>query len=134
MMWNNIVKIALCSWLLSAHAASDVYPLQTEKQTAQFQHLLTDLRCLVCQNQNLADSNAPLARNLKQVIYEQVEAGHSDSEIIQYLTARYGDFILFNPPLKGITWLLWFGPWLFLGLGFWFYWHVGLQRAEKAGD
>lgn len=97
--------------------ANSFYPLDTPKQSAQFNHLLRELRCLVCQNQDLADSNAGLAKDLRQEVYQLVKKGQSDSEIIQYLTARYGDFILFNPPVKAVTALLWFGPALFLLLG-----------------
>ncbi len=98
--------------------ASDIYPLESAKQEAQFQHLLKQLRCLVCQNQDLSDSNAPLAVDLKKQIYHRVQQGQSDHEIITYLTERYGDFILFKPPVKGATLLLWLGPagFFFIGL------------------
>lgn len=97
--------------------ASSFYPLDSEKKEAQFQHLLKDLRCLVCQNQDLADSNAELAKDLRQQVYELVRDGKSDTEINDYLTARYGDFILFKPPFKAATLILWLGPFLFLLLG-----------------
>lgn len=100
--------------------AGAIYPLNTAKQDAQFQGLLRELRCLVCQNQDLADSNAPLAVDLREEVYRLVQSGQSDTEIVDYLTARYGDFILFKPPLKTVTYVLWFAPGLFLlsGLGF----------------
>lgn len=101
--------------------ANSLYPLPTIQQEAQFSHLLRDLRCLVCQNQDLADSNAPLAQDLRHQVYDLVKSGQSDEEIIQYLTARYGDFILFKPPVKAITGLLWFGPGLFLCVGLWIF-------------
>src|SRR4051812_28522530 len=94
--------------------AKNIYPLATLKQEVQFTHLLKELRCLVCQNQDLADSNAGLAQDLRGKIYSLVKAGKSDSEIINYLTALYGDFILFKPPVKPLTMMLWFGPLLFL--------------------
>jgi cytochrome c-type biogenesis protein CcmH len=72
------------------------------------------LRCLVCQNQSLADSNAELAGDLRKQVREQVAAGRSDDEIIDYLVQRYGDFVRYDPPLKGITALLWFGPFVLL--------------------
>lgn len=97
--------------------ATSLYPLDSAAKTAQFRHLLKDLRCLVCQNQDLADSNAQLAKDLRQQVYVMVKAGQSDSEIRDYLTARYGDFILFQPPVKSVTLFLWFGPCLFLMLG-----------------
>jgi cytochrome c-type biogenesis protein CcmH len=97
--------------------ANSFYPLDSAQKEAQFNHLLKDLRCLVCQNQDLADSNADLAKDLRAQVYQMVKGGKSDSEISDYLTARYGDFILFKPPVKGITLLLWFGPILFILIG-----------------
>lgn len=94
------------------------YPFKDPKQQQQFQSLLKELRCLVCQNQDLADSNASLAQDLKQVVYQKVLAHQSDLEIKAFLTKRYGDFVLFKPPFKLQTLLLWFGPFVMLVLGF----------------
>ena len=79
--------------------------------------LAAELRCLVCQNQTLADSHADLALDLRNSIREQMERGASDREIVGFMTARYGDFILYRPPLKAATLLLWFGPFLLLAIG-----------------
>jgi cytochrome c-type biogenesis protein CcmH len=79
--------------------------------------LAEDLRCLVCQNESLAGSHAPLAVDLRQQIREQMKAGKSDKEIIAFMTERYGDFVLFRPPVKMTTYLLWFGPFLLLAVG-----------------
>ncbi len=111
-------------------SANTFYPLNTVKQDAQFNHLLRDLRCLVCQNQDLADSNASLAKDLRQEVYELVKQGQSDDEIIRYLTSRYGDFILFKPPVKALTALLWFGPLFFLFLGLLIFWKTCFKRDE----
>jgi cytochrome c-type biogenesis protein CcmH len=97
--------------------AADRYHFQSPKQDAQFQYLIKEMRCMVCSHQNLAESNAPLAMDMKQVIYQQVINGQSDSDIIQYMTSRYGDVILFKPPLKSMTWVLWFAPFILLVLG-----------------
>ena len=113
-----ILVVMPLSWL---HANNAIYPLPTAKQDAQFKHLLTELRCLVCQNQDLADSNAGLALDLREKVYNMVRDNRSDQEIIDYLTTRYGDFILFKPPMKSITLLLWFAPFLFLGGGLTFF-------------
>ena len=83
----------------------------------RFTDLTKDLRCLVCQNQSLADSSADLAQDLREEIYNEMIAGKSNSEIIDYLVARYGDFVLYRPPLKPVTYLLWIGPALFLIIG-----------------
>lgn len=110
--------------------ANTNYPLQSKKQEVQFEHLLKDLRCLVCQNQDLADSNAQLAKDLRLQVYEMVKDGKSDTEITDYLTYRYGDFILFKPPVKAVTYVLWFGPFVFLGLGFLIFWRTCLKRSH----
>ena len=73
-----------------------------------------ELRCLVCQNQTIADSNAELAIDLKNQVREKLGQGMSDKDVIDYMVQRYGDFVLYRPPVKTITWLLWFGPFLLL--------------------
>jgi cytochrome c-type biogenesis protein CcmH len=98
-------------------ASTEQYPFENNLQRQQFQRLSRELRCLVCQNQDLADSNASLAKDLKSLVYQKVIAHESDSEIKAFLTQRYGDFILFKPPIKQQTYLLWFGPLLMLLLG-----------------
>ncbi|KTC88682.1 cytochrome c-type biogenesis protein CcmH [Fluoribacter dumoffii] len=119
-------------FLSSSIWANSTYPLDSPQKEAQFQHLLKDLRCLVCQNQDLADSNAELAKDLRNQVYQMVKEGKSDTEISDYLTARYGDFILFNPPVKAVTFLLWFGPIVFLFLGFVIFWRTCFGgRARK---
>ncbi|HSJ79640.1 MAG TPA: cytochrome c-type biogenesis protein [Thiobacillus sp.] len=79
--------------------------------------LAEDLRCLVCQNESLAGSHAALAEDLRREIRTLMRAGKSDREVVDYLTERYGDFVLYRPPFKPVTWLLWLGPVLFLGIG-----------------
>jgi cytochrome c-type biogenesis protein CcmH len=82
--------------------------------------LAHELRCLVCQNQTIADSNAPLAVDLRNQIREQLAAGKSDGDVIDFMVQRYGDFVLYRPPFKATTILLWAGPFLFLVLGVFF--------------
>jgi cytochrome c-type biogenesis protein CcmH len=118
----------MCLLIHTAVFSNTLYPLDTVKQDAQFSHLLRELRCLVCQNQDLADSNASLAKDLRDEVYALVKDGKSDDDIVHYLTDRYGDFILFKPPVKAITALLWFGPLLFLLLGLMFFWRTFLKR------
>jgi cytochrome c-type biogenesis protein CcmH len=102
--------------------------------TARLKHLETDLRCLVCQNQTLADSDAPLAADLRREVRELAVAGKSDDDIRAYLTARYGDFVLYNPPVKRTTWVLWFGPFVLLGCGTIAWAAILRQRAKPAVD
>lgn len=94
-------------------------------------HLLTqELRCVVCQNENLADSTAPLAQDLKREIREQMAAGRSNDDIKAFLVARYGDFITYRPPVRAGTLLLWGGPLLFVGVAAWVW---RRNRSEPAG-
>jgi cytochrome c-type biogenesis protein CcmH len=81
--------------------------------------LSEELRCLVCQNQTLADSHAELAIDLKNQVREKLAAGMSNQDVINYMVERYGDFVLYKPPVKGTTWLLWFGPFVLLVAGIW---------------
>ncbi len=94
-------------------------PLQfeTAEQEQRFQQLTEELRCLLCQNQNLADSDAPLAHDLRLEIHEMLLAGRNDDEIRGFLVERYGDFVLYRPPVKGNTLLLWLMPLLLLLAG-----------------
>jgi cytochrome c-type biogenesis protein CcmH len=97
-------------FVLSGLSAQD-NALKTQERIRQLEE---KLRCLVCQNQTLADSNAELAGDLRRQVAEQVAAGKSDAQIIEYLTARYGDFVLYDPPFKARTLLLWVGPFALL--------------------
>ena len=112
-------------WLLviiflipSLVAAEEARPLADNPQVeARLKTLAVELRCLVCQNQTLADSNAPLAEDLRREVREMITKGMSDREIIDFLVQRYGDFVLYRPPWKATTTLLWLGPFLLLIAG-----------------
>lgn len=91
--------------------------------------LAEDLRCLVCQNESLAGSHAELAEDLRREIRAQMQTGKNDQEVVAYLTERYGDFVLYRPPFKPVTYLLWLGPLLFLGLGG-AIWYVTLKKRR----
>jgi len=93
--------------------------------------LATALRCLVCQNQTLADSNAPLAVDLRNQIREQLKSGKSERDVLEYMVARYGDFVLYRPPLKAATIALWAGPFVFLVLGAWILVRLLRRRAPE---
>lgn len=102
----------------SVASANTAVPTEHDPLTAKREiDLATKLRCLVCQNQSIAESNAELAQDLRRQIHEQIVAGKSDREIVDYMTARYGDFVLYQPPFKGTTLLLWLGPLLLLLAG-----------------
>lgn len=95
----------------------------------RLKRLSEELRCLVCQNQTLADSNADLAVDLKRQIETLLAQGQSDSQILDYMVARYGDFVLYRPPLQSNTWLLWFGPFAMLAGGGLLWWLI--QRRNR---
>ncbi len=117
--------VSLCAALmlvLTGVVAAQVFEAREfkEPENAQrYRTLINELRCLVCQNQNLADSNATLAADLRQLTYDMILDGKSDEEIIEFMVARYGDFVLYRPPLKPTTLMLWIGPLLLLVLGIW---------------
>jgi cytochrome c-type biogenesis protein CcmH len=103
---------------------------QPEILDARVKDLAHELRCLVCQNQTIADSNAPLAVDLRNQIREQLAAGKSERDVIDFMVARYGDFVLYRPPFKAATLALWLGPFLLLALGAWiFYRRVARRRT-----
>ena len=91
--------------------------------------LAQELRCLVCQNQTLADSNAPLAVDLRNQIREQLEAGRTERDVLDFMVARYGDFVLYRPPFKVSTVALWLGPFVLLVLGAWIFLRIVRRRT-----
>jgi len=111
----RLLLVVLLAFAGSAHAqAIEPMPFANHAQELRFQHLTAQLRCPMCQNETLADSDAPIARDLRNQIFRLMQQGKSDAEIKQYLVDRYSDFVLYDPPLNGDTWLLWFGPLLIL--------------------
>ena len=100
----------------SAYAV-DTRQLSDPKQQESYETLTKELRCLVCQNQTIADSNAELAGDLRRQVYEMLQQGKSEAEIIRFMTDRYGDFVLYKPPFEGKTSLLWIAPVVFLLMG-----------------
>lgn len=112
------VSVMCClSSISMAATAKPVYPFDSLQQQRTFQQLLTELRCLVCQNQNLANSEADLAADLRQEVYQAVREGQSSARIKQHLVQVYGPFILFKPAVAQTTWVLWTLPFLLLILG-----------------
>jgi cytochrome c-type biogenesis protein CcmH len=116
----------------TALAAIETYRFDTPAQEASYKRLVAELRCLVCQNQNIADSNAELAQDLRRKTYELLKAGKTEAEISAYMVQRYGDFVLYQPPLKRQTLLLWIGPFLILALGIFILFRVILRRSRSA--
>ena len=112
--------------------AIDPLPFRDHTEELRFQHLTSELRCLVCQDENLADSNADFARDLRHKVFELMQQGKSDAEIKQYLVDRYSDFVLYDPPVNTRTWLLWFGPLLILIAGGWVVGYT-IRKRSPAG-
>ncbi len=119
---GKIFLLMLLAW--PSFAAINAYQFDDPAEEQRFRDLIGELRCPKCQNQNIADSNAPLSQDLRQRAYEMIQEGNSNAEITDYMVSRYGDFITYRPPLKPSTWLLWFGPFIIvfavaLGLAAW---------------
>ncbi len=110
-MKSLLAAILLGFALLSpALAAIDTYTFRSDAEREQFRQLTAELRCPKCQNQNIADSNAPIAKDLRREIFRMLEEGKDNQQITDYLVARYGDFVRYKPALNARTWLLWYGP------------------------
>ena len=109
-------NVLVLSFFLVAVAQANVeaYSFDDPQKEARYKELIAELRCLVCQNQNLAESNAGLAQDLRRQTYEMVVEGKTEKEISDYMVQRYGDFVLYRPPLQSNTVLLWIGPFAFL--------------------
>ncbi len=121
-MKNSVIKmVVLTLWLVLFSAfvyAADV-PMEFDDIQTQirYQDLLEELRCLVCQNQTLADSHAELAQDLRNQVYRMIAEGKDNNAIVDFMVTRYGDFVLYRPPLKNTTLVLWFGPFVLLLIG-----------------
>jgi len=127
-----LISLVIC--FASVALAKEAKPAE-DPQIAQRMRALTEqLRCLVCQNETLADSRADLAEDLRKEIREQMKAGKSDQEIIAFLTQRYGDFVLYKPPVKSTTYLLWFGPFVLLFAGTGVLYRYLKKRRELIDD
>ncbi|MBW3759468.1 cytochrome c-type biogenesis protein CcmH [Aeromonas jandaei] len=111
--------LLLLGWVVQvpAMAAIDVYTFDNDNQEQVFRELTRELRCPKCQNQDIADSNAGLAKDLRDKTYQMVRQGKDKDEIVDYMVARYGNFILYNPPLMASTLILWLGPLLVIVIG-----------------
>lgn len=110
-----LLMLLLIGFLMTpARAAIETYEFDSPEMEADYNQLVDELRCLVCQNQNLAGSDADLAQDLRRETYEMLQQGKSQQEVIEFMVARYGDFVLYRPQFKSSTYLLWLGPFLLL--------------------
>lgn len=132
--WRALVLSALLACAVGAVLANEAAPASADPVLeARVMKLSSELRCLVCQNQTIADSHADLAVDLRRQVREMLQAGQSEQQVIDFMTARYGDFVLYRPPFKPLTALLWVGPVLMVvvGLGTLF---VVLRRRSRLAD
>jgi len=117
-----------------SQAAIDAYEFSDEQNEKRFQQLTNELRCPKCQNQNIADSDAPLAADLRREVYRMLEQGEPDENIIDFMVTRYGDFVLYRPRVNEVTWLLWYGPFILLGIGLLTVVLISRNRRQSAGS
>jgi cytochrome c-type biogenesis protein CcmH len=117
----------------TAQAAIDTYEFANETERERYRTLVEELRCPKCQNQNIADSDAPIAMDLREQIFRMLEEGQSDPQIIDFLVSRYGDFVLYKPPVNARTLLLWYGPAGLLAGGFVLVGVILVRRRRKPG-
>ncbi len=113
--WKGLAALLLLLLLPLAALSKEAAPAAEDPVLeARVLRISAELRCLVCQNQTIADSHADLAQDLRQQVREMIRQGKTDAQIVAFMTERYGDFVLYRPPMKSTTWLLWFGPALLL--------------------
>ena len=135
MMRSLLISLLLLGALTPFVAGKEAQPTGEDPAVeARLTNLSRELRCLVCQNETLADSRADLAEDLRREIREQIKAGKSDKEIIEFLTTRYGQFILYRPRVTPTTYLLWFGPFVLLLGGLWVLFNYIRQRRDALPD
>jgi len=123
--------LLLCSAISQATVTLETFRFEDPDEELRFKDLIAELRCLVCQNQSLLDSDAELAHDLRNEVYGMMQQGESNEQIVDFLVERYGDFVLYKPPLKPSTWLIWFGPFVVLLLGLLLLWR-SLRRQQQA--
>ncbi|MGZ0080274.1 cytochrome c-type biogenesis protein [Methylomonas sp. YC3] len=114
---KTLFALILSLFVFQAQAEIEYRDFKQPEQEQAYQTLISELRCLVCQNQTIADSNADLAKDLRRQVYEMLQQGKSRQDIVDFMTDRYGDFVMYKPALKLKTMLLWLGPVLFLVIG-----------------
>jgi cytochrome c-type biogenesis protein CcmH len=131
-LFKILIFLSLFIWSVFAYSAIESLTFQTEAQSATYHTLVEELRCLVCQNNNLADSNAPLAKDLRHKVYNMVVEGQSREDVIDFMIARYGDFVLYKPRFEGLKIILWLLPFMLLILGLLLLMRFVYQQKKQA--
>jgi cytochrome c-type biogenesis protein CcmH len=134
--WLLALLLAFAPLAAMAQAVVDPAPLQFQDRAEEtrFHALVSELRCVMCQNQSLADSNAQIAHDLRREVLQLMRQGKTDEQVKQFLVARYGEFVLYKPRIEAKTWLLWFGPALLLLAGGFVVARVVRGHASTGGD
>ena len=132
--WILLSALFWASATAQAQGAIDVYRFDTPEQEMRYKHLTAEFRCPKCLNTNLAGSDAPIAADLRREVHDLLLEGKTDQEIRDFLQHRYGDFVLYNPPVRPNTWLLWFGPLALLLLGGWLVWRISRERNRSDSE
>lgn len=130
----RVLLLPLLFWVATAAAVIETYEFSSPELEQRYRDLSFELRCPKCQNQNIADSNAPISQDLRKVLYQQLEAGASDQEILEHMVARYGEFVRYRPGFSGTTAILWLAPILLLcaGVGLAFMVLKGRRRSDPS--
>ncbi len=126
-----LLALGLLAWGMAGAFTLEEYTFDSPAQETEFRELIGKLRCLVCQNESLAASQADLAEDLRNEVYHMMRAGQSNDEILAFLVARYGDFVLYDPPLKPSTYMLWFGPFVLIGIAAFFMLRAILRNKSR---
>jgi cytochrome c-type biogenesis protein CcmH len=117
MMFIKGIFLVCGIWLSLSAVAQEQMAFRSELNKTRYQNLVEELRCPKCQNQNLADSNSGIAVDLREQVHQMIEQGKTDQEIVDYMVARYGEFVLYRPQHSTATFLLWYGPFILSGIG-----------------
>jgi len=128
---RNVLAAFCLTWTAAGLAGLEQFDFTGNVDEDRFKELIAEIRCLVCQNQSLSDSDAELAHDLRQEVYDLMQTGQENAQIVDFMVARYGDFVLYSPPVKPSTYLLWYGPFVLLAIGFLFLIKTVRQRTRQ---
>ena len=128
---RTVLTVLFLAWATAGLAGLEKFDFTGNVDEDRYKELIAEIRCLVCQNQSLSDSDAELAHDLRQEVYDLMQTGQENVQIIDFLVARYGDFVLYSPPVKPSTYLLWYGPFVLLAIGILFLVKTVRQRTRQ---
>jgi len=128
---RTVLTALFLAWATAGLAGMEKFDFSGNVDEDRYKELIAEIRCLVCQNQSLADSDAELAHDLRQEVYDLMQTGQDNTQIVDFMVARYGDFVLYNPPVKPSTYLLWYGPFVLLAIGILFLIKTVRQRTRQ---